>query len=276
MNFFFMLARRTPDVPSQIILEVSKILRQRGNGVMCSIAEEELTSLHNLPLGHDLYLLKSYTELSLSLAGALDACGANLINPYSGCASARNKIVCYQMLREAGVPVPRAWTTASPTMLKKLVQQFPLIVKPYMGWRGEGIRLVRNEKEIDALPALNTPALIQEYVENDGEDLRLYVAGEEVFGIRKRFSGRSFAEDGEPVPVSAEIRDIALRCGRAFGLRLYGIDIIEGQDGPKVVDVNYFPGYKGVPGAAGSVADCIELYARSTSATEPAMFKVAR
>lgn len=277
MNFFFMLARRTPDVPSQIILDVSKILRQRGHGIAYSIAEESLASLHDLPLRHDLYLLKSYTELSLSLAGALDACGANLINPYAGCVAARNKIVCYQMLREAGVPVPKAWITADPALLKELVQRCPLIVKPYMGWRGEGIQLVRDERDLAALASLNQTALIQEYVENDGEDLRVYVAGEEVFGIRKRFSSSSFAQDGEPIPVSAEIRDIALRCGHAFGLRLYGIDIIEGNSGPKVVDVNYFPGYKGVPGAAGSVADCIEFYVRSTAAVhQPAMFKVAQ
>jgi ribosomal protein S6-L-glutamate ligase RimK-like protein len=177
VNFFFMLARRTPDVPSQIILEVSKILRRRGHGIACSIVEESLASLHNLPLGHDLYLLKSYTELSLSLAGALDACGAHLINPYAGCVAARNKIVCYQILREAGVPVPKAWITSDPGLLKELVQECPLIVKPYMGWRGEGIQLVRNERERAALAPFNTPALIQEYVENDGEDLRLYVAG---------------------------------------------------------------------------------------------------
>jgi ribosomal protein S6--L-glutamate ligase len=277
VNFFFMLARRTPDVPSQIILEVSKILRRRGHGIACSIVEESLASLHNLPLGHDLYLLKSYTELSLSLAGALDACGAHLINPYAGCVAARNKIVCYQILREAGVPVPKAWITSDPGLLKELVQECPLIVKPYMGWRGEGIQLVRNERERAALAPFNTPALIQEYVENDGEDLRLYVAGEEVFGIRKRFSSSSFAQDGEPVPASAEIRDIALRCGHAFGLRLYGIDIIEGRNGPKVVDVNYFPGYKGVPGAAGCVADCIESYGRSTAAVHgQAMLNVAQ
>lgn len=274
MNFYFLLARRIPDVPSQIILEVSSILRGRGHCVVSSIPEEELTALHDLPGGHDLYLLKSYTELSLSLAGALSARGANLINPYEGCAAARNKIVCYQVLRDFGVPVPRAWVTCDTSSLKQLVQQCPLIVKPYMGWRGEGIRIVRNEREIASLPSFTSPPLIQEYIENDGTDLRLYVAGKEVFGIRKRFSNTSFAKDGEPVAVTPEIREIALRCGRAFGLTLYGIDVIEGADGPYVVDVNYFPGYKGVPGAAGVVAECIEKHARRMPA--PAHREVVR
>ena len=261
MKFHFLLARRQPDVPSRIIVDVSGLLRDRGHQVECSIAEEMLTALHTSPLEADLYLLKSYTELSLSLAGALSARGAALINPYEGCAAARNKIVCYQVLREAGIPVPRAWITSDLSLLSELVAQRPIILKPYMGWRGEGIQIIRNERELAGLPAPSCPLLIQEYIENNGEDLRLYVAGEKVFGIRNRFSRSSFAVDGEPVPVSPDIRDIALACGRAFRLNLYGLDIVEGADGPSVVDVNYFPGYKGVPGAAEAVADCIVDYA---------------
>ena len=258
MKFHFLLARRTPDVPSQIILDVSAILRQRGHQVESSIPEESLCALDQLPRDPDLYLLKSYTELSLSLAGALSAQGADLINPYQGCAAARNKIVCHQMLNQSGIPVPRSWITSDLGLLKELLKAYPLILKPYMGWRGEGVQVVRHERDLHGLRPPSSPLLIQEYIENNGEDLRLYVAGEEVFGIRKRFSRSSFAIDGEPVPVSAEMRALALQCGQAFGLRLYGIDVIEGREGPKVIDVNYFPGYKGVRGAAYSVAECIE------------------
>ena len=262
MKFLFLLARRTPPVPSQIIIDVGRILATRGHQVNSVITEENLCSLHDLRLKHDLYLLKSYTELSLSFAGALSVQGAPLINPYAGCAAARNKIVCNEVLKQAGVPVPRSWITADLTLLRELIQQHPLILKPYMGWRGEGVRVVRNENELAQVSPGQSPLLIQEYIENSGEDLRLYVAGDEVFGIRKRFSSTSFAADGEPVVVSSQLRDLALRCGRAYNLRLYGIDIIEGADGPRVVDVNYFPGYKGIRDARFVVADFIEQFAR--------------
>jgi ribosomal protein S6--L-glutamate ligase len=268
MKFKFILARRKPDAPSQIILDVSRILLRRGHEVESCIPEEKLTSLDAI-LESDVYLLKSYTELSLSLAGALSARRARLINPYEGCAAARNKIVCYGVLREAGVPVPRAWITADMDFLRELLLQHPLILKPHMGWRGEGVQVVRSERELASYAAPETPMLIQEYVPNGGEDLRVYVAGEQAFGVRKSFSPTSFSVDGEPVPLSPEIRDIALSCGRAFGLRLYGVDIIEGPDGPKVVDVNYFPGYKGVPGAADAVANCIEQYAGALALATP-------
>ena len=61
------------------------------------------------------------------------------------------------------------------------------------------------------------------------------------------------------------MREIARACGAAFGLGLFGLDIIETAEGPFVVDVNYFPGYKGIPGAAEVVADFIERCAYGVS-----------
>ena len=112
--------------------------------------------------------------------------------------------------------------------------------------------------------------MAQELVEGGGEDLKLYVCGAQVFGVRKAFSETSFHEDGRPCDVSPELVELAHRCGRAFGLTLYGLDLIEGPDGPVIVDVNYFPGYRGVPGAAPRVADEIERFARSPREAGPA------
>ena len=263
MKFFFLLARRVPDGPSRVVLDVRDALTRRGHQVASVIAEEELTALGRIGPAHDLCLLKSYTELSLSLSGALEARGAHLINPHAGCVAVRNKIVCQQMLWQAGVPVPESWVTGDFNLLRSLVRRFPLILKPYMGWRGQGICIVRDERDLGSIAKCSSPMLVQRYIPNRGEDLRIYVAGDEVFATRKPFSSTSFSVAGEPAPVSAEIRDIALRCGRLFGLRLYGLDIIEGADGPRVVDVNYFPGYKGVPHAARIVADYVEAHAQS-------------
>lgn len=267
MKFFFLLARRVPDGPSQIILNVSVALVRRGHQVSSIIAEEELTALGPAPVDHDLYLLKSYTELSLSLSGALEARGARLINPHAGCLAARNKIVCQQMLSGAGVPVPDSWITGDFKLLRALVRRFPLVLKPNMGWRGEGVCVVRDESELESVPMFSGPVLAQRYIPNEGEDLRVYVAGDHVFATRKPFSRTSFSIPGEPAAVSSEIRDIALRCGRVFGLRLYGLDIIEGPDGPRVVDLNYFPGYKGVADAVCAVADTIEACALEAGRT---------
>ena len=57
---------------------------------------------------------------------------------------------------------------------------------------------------------------------------------------------------------------MARRAARAFGLGLYGLDIIESEEGPKVVDLNYFPGYKGIPEAAKLLTSYIVACARGT------------
>ena len=95
----------------------------------------------------------------------------------------------------------------------------------------------------------------------------MYVIGSEVFAARQSSAihGKC-AKNGKslqriPCPVSDEVRRIALRCGEVSGLGLYGLDMIEGLDGPVVVDLNYFPSYRGVPEAAPLVADYIEAYA---------------
>jgi ribosomal protein S6--L-glutamate ligase len=275
VRLYFLLVRRVPPVPSPVLVEVFERLERRGFEVAGGIAEELVERIDTLEPEHDLYLLKSHTELSLSIAGALHARGARLLNPYESCLAAQNKIVASRRLRAAGVPVPRSWVTEDFHLLRDVVERTPLIVKPYLGHRGVGIHVLRTHDDLARLPAPDATVVVQEYVEGSGEDLKLYVVGEDVFGVRKPFSADSFTVPGRPCAVSEEVRAIAVEVGRALGLGLYGIDVVEGPDGPVVVDVNYFPGYKGVPGAAALIAAYIEQYALGETRLEPASVAAA-
>jgi len=263
MRLRFLLARRVPDGPSEIVLAVSELLRRKGFQVSSGIAEEELLDPARLGGEADLWLLKSYTPLSMSLAGALHAGGARLLNSYPASAAARNKITAARVLEDAGVPAPRCWVTGDLSLLAPLVREMALVVKPHLGWRGQGVRVVRGEAELRALPPPAEPVLVQEWIPGPGVDLRVYVAGERVFATRKPFSGTSYAVPGTQVPVTEEIRAIALRCGRAFGLGLFGLDVIESPAGPRVVDVNIFPGYKGIPEAPEALAAYVARFAET-------------
>jgi ribosomal protein S6--L-glutamate ligase len=262
VRLYFLLVRRVPPVPSPVLVEAFALLAERGFVVEGGIAEELVDRADVLRPGHDLYVLKSHTELSLSIAGALHAQGARFLNPYPSCAATQNKIVASRRLRAAGVPVPRTWVTGDLRLLRPIVRETPLVVKPYLGHRGVGVHVVRTALDLSRIPAPDGAFIAQEYVEGDGEDVKLYVVGDEVFCVRKPFSPESFTVPGVPAPVGSELREIARRAGRALGLGLYGLDVIEGPDGPVVVDTNYFPGYKGVPGAGASIASYVERYAR--------------
>lgn len=270
MRIHFLLQRRK--TPSHIVIAVSRILRARGYQISSVIAEDTLLRVDEGEPSEGLYLLKSYSELGLSMAGVLEASGALLVNSFAGCYAARNKLLAAQVLSQGYIPAPRSWTTADFGQLRQLVRECPLIVKSYMGWRGEGVHVLHNERDLARLPAFTAPVIVQEYLRGDGEDLRLYVAGERVFGVKKAFSPTSYSKPGRQVEVTPMVRDIALCCGRLFGLGIYGVDLIETADGPKVVDVNYFPGFKGVAGAAEVVADYIESLAHGdTLPAQPAM-----
>ena len=108
-----------------------------------------------------------------------------------------------------------------------------------------------------------------------GEDLKVYVIGEEVFAVRGKsaLAGPLPLEDRRPSPVTREIADMALAITRIFALDVCGIDFVETRRGLAVVDVNSFPSFNGVPKAAQRLADCIlsrasRPFARSLSARE--------
>ena len=264
MRLYLILVRRVPPVPSPLLVDVAARLRARGHEVESGTPEEMLVDADRLTWSHDLYLLKSHTELALSLAASLHAQGARLLNPYPASAAAQDKVLAVRRLRAAGVPVPRTFVTADLDRLRELLEErAPLLVKPVRGHRGTGVHVLHGPPDLAALPQLQGPVVVQDFVAGPGEDLKVYVVGERVWMVRKPFSPLSFSVPGRPVPVTPEVEAIALRAGAACGLGLFGLDVIESPDGPVVVDLNYFPGYKGCPDVAGPMAAFIADFAES-------------
>ena len=248
------------------MLEVFRILIQRGFEVEAGICEEILLRPDRIRAAHDLYVLKS-SELSFCVGGMLHVQGARLLNPYPSCLAVQNKVVTCWLLRDAGIPTPDSWATIDLELARSLVQERPVIIKPYLGNRGTGISIVRRPDDLDVVPMPKCPVIVQEYVEGGGEDLKLYVVGEEVFATRRRFG--EFSLTGPPCSASEELRELGRRCGQALGLGLYGVDVIEGPHGPVVVDVNQFPSYTGIPDVERLIASYIEGYAHGDHTLEP-------
>src|SRR5207245_11623307 len=70
------------------------------------------------------------------------------------------------------------------------------------------------------------------------------------------------------VRLPAAYRRTALAAARALGLRVAGVDMLESQDGPLVMEVNSSPGLEGITKTAGiDLADSIiELLERKAAA----------
>jgi ribosomal protein S6--L-glutamate ligase len=100
------------------------------------------------------------------------------------------------------------------------------------------------------LAGLGAVFYLQSYVEHEGADLRLLVVGEQVFGMRRRnpLDWRTNVSRGaatEPLEVTPELREMAIRAASAVGAPLAGVDFLPGRDGVLyALEVNAVPGWK--------------------------------
>lgn len=252
----FLLPRYSGSRSQSHMVRAMQILSERGVQVDVLHPSDRVIDLARLRVEHDLYVLKKKHELPQSLAGVLHTQGAAIVNPYPVSLALTDKIVSTRILHAAGVPAPATYVASHPEQLVPVLETGPLVLKPYQGSMGYGVRLVRTAADLPAAPVGKEPVFAQRYHPPEGPDRKIYVIGERLFGVMKVFPARTQKEKhGEPFTPGAELCAIARQCGRAFGIDLYGVDIIESEGRPYVVDMSSIPGFKGVPDAPRLLAE---------------------
>ncbi len=214
-----------------------------------------------VPVGeqaYDAYVLKTVSGgPGLSILEAAAAAGIATVNDHRAIRLARDKAVAASRARAAGIPFPRTWFAARSALLEGLpAEAYPLVVKPNNGSSCERVLRVDSPAELAALDIDDSGfLLVQPYLPNPGYDLKLYNTGDEIFAAVRRsplHEGEDVVE--ELVEVTEELRELTLAVGRAFGLDIYGIDVIDTPEGWMVLDINDFPSFGLVPGAAWHLA----------------------
>jgi ribosomal protein S6--L-glutamate ligase len=240
--------------------QAAQILSEKGTVVVTLNPDERSFDLANVKVESDLYILKSSSQSAISLAGLLHTAGANVLNPYPVVAVMKDKILATKVLQAADVPLPATFIAARADQLGELLDDGPLVVKPYWGGsQGRGVRIVENANQLADIPPEQGLIFAQRYHKPDGRDHKIYCIGGQVFGVRRIWPAHTYADKlGEPFTVTHEMSEITLRCGRAFGVDLFGLDLIVSDGQPYVVDINTFPGFKGVPDAAHHLAAYIQ------------------
>ncbi len=236
-----------------------------------AIAEEE-----KYPLA-DLYLLKSHAPQALAVAHVLEQKGALVVNSWAASVACQDRVLMAQRMHDANLPWPftRSFSRlgsllADREMLASL--PFPQIIKSYYSHRGD---LVDKLDSIDQLEALapewsQEPIVLQEFAAGDGWDIKMWVIDQQIFAARRRTPLEPNASK-EDFPISQEElpaawAHIAKEIGRVFNMRLYGIDLLITEHGPIIVDVNGFPGFRGVPGADSALVALVEHIAQERKA----------
>jgi ribosomal protein S6--L-glutamate ligase len=243
---------------SPIMPEVLRLLRGWGATVDVICPEERSTALDRLRVEHDLYVLRSETELALGVAGALHSLGAPVLNPWPAAALMGSRIAATRRLAAVGVPVPETHVATAAQQLVHLLEGGPLVIKPHRGASGRGARVVWDAEELEEAAGGDGPVIAQRYHPPDGPHHKIYCIGGQLFGVLRRSPAHSYREKcGESFSLAPELRELALRCGAAFGVDLFGLDVVVSEGRAYVVDIQSFPGFKGVPDAALRLADYV-------------------
>lgn len=252
------LMRRMQQAVSSATLDAVRLLREWGATVDVIHLDDNSTRLADLRPTHDLYVLRSVNDSTVSLAGVLDALGGAVVNPYQVTRTCRDKVVVTALLQNAGVPVPETWVAEHPAQLAAVLTGGPVVVKEARVSQGRGVRVVWDVDELGELTSHEGPLFAQRYHPKQGRDRKLYCIGGQLFGVKRVWPARTYEEKvGEPFTVTPELEDIATHVSKSIGTDLFGLDIVVSRDRTYVVDVHPFPGFKGVPDSALRLADYI-------------------
>jgi ribosomal protein S6--L-glutamate ligase len=196
--------------------------------------------------------------LETSVASRFLRHGALCINSPDSKLIATNKYATLQQLADADIPVPRSFLSSTSDDIEQIVGQLstPVVLKTLDGTRGVGVvrcdSLESARSTFDALQMSGQPFLVQKYIsESKGQDVRVLVLGGRVLGAMRCFprkgdfrSNIARGAQTEPITLPTAYEKLALRAAQTIGVDLAGVDLIESDDGPLVLEVNPVPGFE--------------------------------
>lgn len=253
---------------NRVLREIRTALKTAGCAVPLVVPDgDQVFDIPSEAPPWDAVLSRGRNLVGLGILAAASALGVVAINTPRSIELVRNKIAMQAVLSEHGLPLPKTWFAADAAVFRGMPHDnFPLVVKPYDGDGSRGLSLLTRPEDVDLIPTLKGKRFVylaQEFLETDGWDLKLYGVGSRAWAVRKP-SPVSFLEPGpavlrftegaEPVEIDSQLRDIALTCGRACGLELWGVDVAMTPRGPYIIEVNDFPTYSCIPEAGALIA----------------------
>ena len=224
----------------------------------------------------------SITQHGVAVLRHIEQLGIWTANTGQGILQSRDKLHASQILARNRIPVPRTVYVRDILDIEQaidIVGGLPVVVKVTQGTQGDGVFLRHTAFEVrnlvQGLLMTGKSVLVQEYIaESHGKDIRALVVGDRVVAcMRRRARGREFRSNYhlngtvENVDLPPRYAEAACRAARVLGLNIAGVDLLEGNDGPLVLEVNSSPGLEGIEKARGvNVAGAIVDYVMEDTA----------
>jgi ribosomal protein S6--L-glutamate ligase len=231
----------------------------------------------------------SITFFGTAVVRQFEMMGVYCVNESQAIARSRDKLRCLQILSRHDIGLPPTVYTRQADHVPACIDRVdgpPVVVKLLEGTQGVGVVLAETapaaSSVIEAFHGLDQNILIQQFIgEAKGSDIRALVVGRRVVAAMKRqaVTGefRSNIHRGgtaKKMRLRPDYRKTALAAARVLGLRVAGVDMIESDGGPMVMEVNSSPGLEGIEKTTGvavaeAIVEQIERDLRAASAKGP-------
>lgn len=182
-------------------------------------------------------------------------------NSSGGISNSRDKLRSLQILSRHHIGIPKTTFIRDKKDVLPAIDRVggaPVVIKLIEGTQGIGVLLAESIKAAEAIIELlqsqKQNILIQKFVaESKGRDIRAFVVGDQVVGAMRRVAqGQEFRSNvhrggkTEMVELDDHYKETAVRSAQIMGLRIAGVDMLEGKDGPQVMEINSSPGLEGI------------------------------
>ena len=209
----------------------------------------------------------SITFFGTAVVRQFEQMGVYCVNPSHAISVSRDKLRALQALSRHRVGIPTTLFVRHTSEIIPGIERMggpPVVVKLLEGTQGIGVILADSTKVAEAIiETLSGPArmsvLLQRFVkESKGRDIRAFVVGGRVVAaMRRTAQGDEFRSNvhrggsAEVVELDEEYKRIAVHAAQVMGLRVAGVDMLEGKEGPVLMEVNSSPGLEGIEAATG-------------------------
>lgn len=198
-------------------------------------------------------------------------------NSADGILNSRDKLRSFQILSRHKIGIPATTFVKDKADVLPAIERVggaPIVIKLLEGTQGIGVLLAHTVEMatsiIELLQSQKQNVLIQKFVaESKGKDVRAIVVGDRVVAAMRRVAqGQEFRSNvhrgglTEAVELDEVYKETAIRATKIMGLGIAGVDMLEGKDGPQIMEINSSPGLEGIEGCtkldvAGSFIDFI-------------------
>ncbi len=221
-----------------------------------------------LPLADRVVLQRSVSYFrNVHSTAALESAGHRVVNSFSCAWVCGNKLFGTLALVKGKVPTPKTVLAMAEDSALRSVDKmgYPVVMKPVVGSWGRLSALLRDRdaaravvEDREQMFPLYQVYYLQEFVKRPQRDIRSFVINGETVAAIYRYSGPSewrtnTARGGraEKCRITAELNELSVRAAEAVGGEFVGVDLMEGEDGLLVHEVNNTTEFKNTVPATG-------------------------